>query len=1212
MVCQPTILGAANWRTLRFIISYLVIGLVLLSDLSQARTVSENAWWKDSWEREFVGAPKFAELTKDSVIVGTESNVVAALDKESGAIRWRRPLLDGELLVGMSRYDNWLVSLSSQVLEPSQMVVRVWSSSDGGLIREYFLPLDAPQFGTDEAVISNEVIQQARLKQVQDSLKEDDLEIVIAGPWGDLGGFSTESSLAGLEKIVFSTVQPGSDAEELPPFAVFARNTVYFLSLKSDSPLAVLSSTDMTRRLGLRDAKAAVVGVARARHAPHSFLITGIVYSGDGLITDVATLRVVIQGTSARTKALGSTKLSNPVALSKIYQLLIVPVWVKTGALVFLDRETNKLTFCGPTPQENSHQCVATDELTVALQSLLTGGKLTAEPPSIELPSINRHEQAFAPHDTLVVAFTPYVAYIRFNISQGSVRLDVVAHVRNDKNKPLRSKLCRPLAASSAKDASDFTRAYDSSPVVARVVGGDDVLPTLQILSLGSEGEDPLTNERTYANRGHIKRCFVSAQNDELYEAYILSSDESFARITPRVSGANWVTEQALANVAAINFVELPGAFDRGAETVTFPGIAERAGLFVKSAVGLAKNLVSLLTDLTKLQAEKNQDLSAQIGNQVLKQTRAGVLTPLYMSPLATPAAGHHKNSFGDRQLVLFTTAAGKVFAFLSDTGNLVWTSFMGPLVARAFHLEKFHNVLKSGSYEHRGKHVLDMLNSPGYIPMTYQVEITAVHAVYQLRPRSAVAIFEANDADSGSRTALVGFDPLTGKPHTISYHYTPQPAVIEDSVALLTPKVANILPLPWTSLSQSEPLTDPEFHASTHDNGRILLITFNDNSIAVVPGSKIAIDTLANKAGLMYFNKFRGHSILGQRITKDLHVEEMWRREIPASEKILAVATTSDAPVYSAIRVIGDFQDSLTRYIRPNLIAVATQQNISSELSNVVILIIDAITGDLVHRAVQSRAQGPAHLAIVQNSVIAHYRSMAHGNYEVTVLDFYDKLSMAQYQARVAVNAGNKAARVSDETTRALSTSPLSAADSSHVVSSYDFQLNREASLPAVLQQSYAFPSAIRGIGVSRSRLGVTPPEFYFLLENDYIATIPRNWLDARRPQGQPTQQDSEEGLIPYLPFMEPVPTQYLSHNRTISRASKFMAAPTGLESTSLVTVAGLDIFVGRSHPAGRFDVLSDDFAYGFLIFTVTAVLAGVWYSYTAAQRATLKREWK
>ena len=108
-----------------------------------------------------------------------------------------------------------------------------------------------------------------------------------------------------------------------------------------------------------------------------------------------------------------------------------------------------------------------------------------------------------------------------------------------------------------------------------------------------------------------------------------------------------------------------------------------------------------------------------------------------------------------------------------------------------------------------------------------------------------------------------------------------------------------------------------------------------------------------------------------------------------------------------------------------------------------------------------------------------------------------------------------------------------------------------------------------------------------------------------------QPADQ-REPGLPAYLPELKLPPESILNYNQSVTGAKGIITAPTGLESTSVVFVHGLDLYCTSVTPSKGFDLLKDDFDY----YVITSVLMGlVIASYATrkwSQNKALKQAWR
>lgn len=142
----------------------------------------------------------------------------------------------------------------------------------------------------------------------------------------------------------------------------------------------------------------------------------------------------------------------------------------------------------------------------------------------------------------------------------------------------------------------------------------------------------------------------------------------------------------------------------------------------------------------------------------------------------------------------------------------------------------------------------------------------------------------------------------------------------------------------------------------------------------------------------------------------------------------------------------------------------------------------------------------------------------------------------------------------------------------------------------PLVERQSYIFPSMVQAMKPTVTEKGITSrhilgmfnalsssPNYFFLqlscnillsflctfngvvgLANGAVLELPWMFLDPRRPVTV-TPEMREEGVIPYMPELPIPPESIINYNKSLPHINGIHAAPSGLESTSLVLVYGL-----------------------------------------------------
>ncbi|CAL8319167.1 unnamed protein product [Merluccius merluccius] len=467
------------------------------------------------------------------------------------------------------------------------------------------------------------------------------------------------------------------------------------------------------------------------------------------------------------------------------------------------------------------------------------------------------------------------------------------------------------------------------------------------------------------------------------------------------------------------------------------------------------------------------------------------------------------RDEFNLQKMMIMVTASGKLFGIDSKTGTIVW------------------------------KHYLE--NVPANAAFKLMVQRTTAHFPHP--PQCTLLI---KDKDTGLGVLHV-FNPIFGKKSHITPPSLPQP--ILQSLLL--------------------PIMDQDY-------AKVLLLIDDQYKVSAFPSTKNVLQQLQEMASSIFFylaDPSQGR-LAGYRLLTDLSTELLWEVVLPVEvQKILFVkGKRGNEHVHSQGRVMGD-RSVLYKYLNPNLLAVVTEStDPHPERSFVGILLIDGVTGRIIHNAVQRKARGPVHLVHSENWVVYKYWSSKSRRNEFSVLELYEGMEL--YNSTV-----------------------FSSLDRPHV--------------PQVLQQSYIFPTSISTLEATLTEKGITSRHLLVGLPSGAILSLPKMFLDPRRPEIV-TEQSREENLIPYAPEMPIRSEWFINYNQTVARVRGIYTAPSGLESTCLVVAYGLDIYQTRVYPSKQFDVLKDDYDY----MLISSVLFGLFFATMISKRLAevklLNRAWR
>ncbi|KRX26508.1 ER membrane protein complex subunit 1 [Trichinella nelsoni] len=281
------------------------------------------------------------------------------------------------------------------------------------------------------------------------------------------------------------------------------------------------------------------------------------------------------------------------------------------------------------------------------------------------------------------------------------------------------------------------------------------------------------------------------------------------------------------------------------------------------------------------------------------------------------------------------------------------------------------------------------------------------------------------------------------------------------------------------------------------------------------------------------------------------------------------------DAKVHSQGRVLGN-RSVLYKYLNPNL-GVSLIRTVDDRAKGVklvsddiTVTIFDAVAGNIIYVAKQKRSLGPYRLLLCENWIIYTFWNEKYRRMEISVVEMYEGESQSD---------------------------PLS-------FSSYR-QLQ-----PIVYHQTYIFPQGLSAVAVSETEKAITPRFILLAMPFGGVVEIPKAFLDPRRTVNI-TPELKEEGVIPYTPDLPIATDHIINYNQTLLSVRGIHTAPSGMESTSLVFIYGLDLFFTRINPAGTFDILKEDFDHWLITVVLLGLTCAAVFSRKLAKNKELKQAW-
>nr|CAD7196530.1 unnamed protein product [Timema douglasi] len=361
--------------------------------------------------------------------------------------------------------------------------------------------------------------------------------------------------------------------------------------------------------------------------------------------------------------------------------------------------------------------------------------------------------------------------------------------------------------------------------------------------------------------------------------------------------------------------------------------------------------------------------------------------------------------------------------------------------------------------------------------------------------------------------------------------------------------------------------------HQPNKESLRGVLLLDDTNNIHVFPESTREVAHNIAASTFLFTGETNG-TLTGYALTlspsEHLLVTEVWKLHID-QPTIEVVGKNPMERVHSQGRVLGD-RSVLYKYVNPNLVAVVTQAPDPVHKYLLSIFLVDVVSGAVVFSVVHKRAKGPVHLVHSENWLVYSLFNDKFRRTEVVALELYEGKTQSNTTAFSSV------------------LSPIQ---------------------PIVDRQAFILPATVEAMKETITEKGITSKHILVALSTGGVVELPWVFLDPRRPFTL-TPEMREEGVIPYMPEL-PIPSEsIINYNQTLMRIQGIHTSPSGLESTSLVLVYGLDIFYTRVAPSKTFDVLKEDFDYFLITVVLTALLLASYVTKKLSSKKALKQAWK
>ncbi|KAF9219877.1 DUF1620-domain-containing protein [Gyrodon lividus] len=642
-----------------------------------------------------------------------------------------------------------------------------------------------------------------------------------------------------------------------------------------------------------------------------------------------------------------------------------------------------------------------------------------------------------------------------------------------------------------------------------------------------------------------------------------------------------WVREESLASVQVAAFLELPPArqdVTGGAGGKGGQGFWGKVGRQVGDVKNLPQYLFHFITRFvtgsyaspsSPVSLSSPSSIQSTIPRSIPSQSPTSTMTTLVRDP------------FSFRQLLIASTAQGKLFALDTSTGAIVWSRILGLGWAR----KVGGLIVPVRIFIIRGRDV-----ASGESGMVGDLGVDGKEEAVLVAQRMA---------DNGLvDTVVFHFDPLTGEDIKIvistdsdrvdthvdkETEYANAHANVKDSNGQ------------WvTALEAVDVIAGPliEVFLLPDEKGTVGLL---DEFLQVqlypdTPATRASLTTLAPN---LYIALRAGTQILGHQLglndeLSSFHVAfSTWGVSFDGGEEVVEIIRSAHkgGQVASMGKVKGD-RSTLYKYLNPHLSVVLTaspSSPSSTRKGTCRVYILDTVKGTVVYHASLPAAEGKCDVraALEENWLVYSYYDGEVGlggakSYRVVSVEMYEG-----YQADDKI-------RSSDITSYSNKTTDFS-----------------------VYEQAFVVPYGITAIAPTMTKFGVSTKDMIVASRKNSIHALPRRLLDPRRPRRKPTNEEAEEMLVQYDAVLPDDPRLTLSHYYEVADVRQILTAPSLLESTSLILAIGTDLFLTRIATSGTFDVLSENFNKVQLVFTVVGLAVAIAVTKPMVRRKKLRERW-
>ncbi|THH31554.1 hypothetical protein EUX98_g2645 [Antrodiella citrinella] len=520
------------------------------------------------------------------------------------------------------------------------------------------------------------------------------------------------------------------------------------------------------------------------------------------------------------------------------------------------------------------------------------------------------------------------------------------------------------------------------------------------------------------------------------------------------------------------------------------------------------------------------------------------------------------RDAFGLRKIIVAATTHGKVFGIDSSSGEIVWSRVYG----LGWAAEVGGRIIPLKMFVTRA-----VGDADGATP---QVAIVAERKADNVRdPMSPMSLLPDTHFQSLTDTVVFHVDALTGA----------------DALGVSQDK---------DILQGKDVIAGSCVEAFLYqdDDAKFVLLFDEFLQTHIFPDTSHNYDVFTNVVRSLHFplrsssettRTLTGHRINVEKEFTGKHVAyPTWTTAFPPNEDILSIITRpSSSPVASHGKVLGN-RTTLYKYLNPSTLVVLTGSLPMAKAKSCGVYVLDGGKGTvLYHSILPASPSGECNVKAVFTE-------------NWLVYSYYDGELGAPDQAK---------------SHRLVSVELYEGAQPDDKISSSELaSYSNLTTHVSVYEQSFVFPRGILAMTTTSTKYGISVKDILIATDNSQIVSVPRRFLDPRRPKRKVTAEEAEEWLIQYDPLLPDDPKRVISHRYQISYARQILTSPSLLESTSLIFAYGPhDLFSTRSSPSGTFDVLSEDFNKLQLVLTISGLLAAILVTRPMVSRKKVKERW-